>query len=297
MGIFSGIFGSGNSGKSSSQSKQKSKTNTYYTPLDAGAMDTLKSLAAKSGGMANAASPYASGLIDANMALLPEAQGASWDVLQQIANEAQASTPVASKFYQEAMEGVDPLQRANEAETEVVSAFDKAREAEMRNLGRYGISPQNVEKDERMRAIEEAKAIAGARTGAENQAEQESWAKLVNAMQGRGQGLSSLSDTTNLFNTGEAMSGALQALGLSGNLTTPGLTAKKVTSSTRGKTFGNARNTSTQTPSLWDIGKTLAGGTLGFMMGGPAGAAVGANMAGGLANSAGGLGLGDYSIG
>jgi len=270
LGGGGGLFGSEQESEASGSNSGNQSSSTSYAPYDPQALSRLQGYAGQSSDLANQLSgmdiPYTRSLYGANASLLPKSTEASQSVLDQIINETRSSMPMAAEFYKRAQEGVDPLQRANEAEAETVSAFDKAREAQMRNLGRYGISPQNMEKDERVRQIEEAKAIAGARTGAANLADRESWAKLVQAMGSRGQGLSSLYDTTRMYDTNSGnMNNILQALSLAGNLTTPGLTPQRINST--GNYSGNYAGTRTDTnnPSLWDIGKTLVGGTVGFM--------------------------------
>lgn len=110
---------------------------------------------------------------------------------QIIANQTadmKASAGVGEAFFESAMEGVDPTQRMGEAQTDVATGFAKSQGTLERDLARSGVNLTD-DKATAMQtnlAIERAKAIGGARTGAARSADQETFARLATAMQAKG---------------------------------------------------------------------------------------------------------------
>lgn len=199
--------------------------------------------------------PYQAAMYKANMELLPTSTAATQAKLGGVTGDITAGAGTAGQFYNAAETGVNPLQRANEAEQEVVNAMKKGEEAWGQNLGRYGISPTNMASVSNVNDIEKAKAIAGARTGATNTAEQENFNRLLQAMGVRQGTLGQ--DTTSQFGNyqlGGGVNDVLNALRTAGTLRMPGLTPREV--STRGTNTGEYSQTNPT--SMWDIAGKLA---------------------------------------
>jgi hypothetical protein len=241
------IFGSGTSGSSSSSSKNTSTSaasgTDTYNPLDASAVNTLKNIASQQSGIAG----------DLTDTLTPYLESLYGSLQDQIGG----ATDVSNAFYQSALEGVDPTERANQAEGDVVNAFSKGQEAWKRDLGQYGINAGNMKSDLLNQAIEQSKAIAGARSSATNTAKDESYNKLLNAMGVASNTALNPSNATNLASViNSLLSGATSA-------TTPGLTTGSTSSlrntTTTGKTKTSGTDASTSTPSWWDIAQKITG--------------------------------------
>lgn len=90
-------------------------------------------------------------------------------------------TEASKKFMTQAIEGVDIGERMDEAEAEVVGAFDKVPGTMRRAAAQYGIDPSSRRfmTDIKRMGIDEAKAIAGARTKAKSQGELEHFNRLA----------------------------------------------------------------------------------------------------------------------
>lgn len=241
------IFGSGSSASSSSTSKNNqtstsSGTNTYK-PLDSSAINTLQGIASQQSGIAG----------DLTNTLTPYLESLYGSLQDQIGG----ASDVANSFYKSALEGVDPTERANQAEGDVINAFSKGQDAWKRDLGQYGINAGNMKSDLLNQAIEESKAIAGARSSATNQANDESYNKLLSAMGVASNTALNPSNATNLASViNSLLSGATSS-------TTPGLTTGSISSSgstnTTGKTKSSGTGSTTSTPSWWDIAQKITG--------------------------------------
>ena len=90
-------------------------------------------------------------------------------------------TEASKEFMTQAIEGIDIDERREQAEAEVVGAFDKVPGAMRRSVAQYGIDPssQRFMTDIKRMGIDEAKAISGARTEAGRSGELEQFNRLA----------------------------------------------------------------------------------------------------------------------
>lgn len=247
--VFGGDSSSGTSAATSSKTKTTSnldtKGSTTYNAYNPSAASDLSNIAKQQSGLAGSytdiLSPYLTNLFGT--------------LNSQLGNAGQSS----DAFYATALKGVDPTAKANAAEEDVVSAFQRAKEARARDLGRYGIDPNKLGDTSRQDSIEEAKTIAGARTAATDQADEDSFNRLLAAMNVSGNTSLNTSNATGLGSLiNSLMGGATQATayGLTPqSITTLGNTSGTTTSKTKGTSSGSGSSTST--PSLWDIVSSL----------------------------------------
>jgi hypothetical protein len=92
--------------------------------------------------------------------------------------------PLISKFYEDAMTGVDVNKRVGEAQSQVHQGFSTAMDEASRNMSRYGIDPNSGRGLASFRNVGLAKAgaLAGASTSAANQAEAENFDRKKSAL-------------------------------------------------------------------------------------------------------------------
>lgn len=90
-------------------------------------------------------------------------------------------TEASKKLFGMAQEGLDTESRMAQAEADVVGAYEKVPEAMRLEASKYGIDPSSQRYLTSMRrmGLDEAKAIAGARTGARERADTESFNRLA----------------------------------------------------------------------------------------------------------------------
>jgi hypothetical protein len=279
MGWFSKIFGTGSSGS------QSGTSTTTSTPWNETAPDWLSGFGGQSGDLADILGgeltgwelPYQRELYGANLNLLPYQTGAGMvsneEIMRDIlagrdvkdtirkayTSEMAKAAPATSAFYNEAMRGIDPTKEANEAEANVIRSMNKAREAYDMNLGSYGINPNKVGGAERAFDIATAENIVGAREAAADQAKQDSFNRLLSAMQEKNRavsGLGGLSAVAPLssqgqFGTSDSVSNLLNAIKTGGSMFSTLLSPKSTQTVQKGKVSG------TQTPSMWDVGSQI----------------------------------------
>ena len=125
--------------------------------------------------------------IEANRALRDAAR-------EEQMRETERTSLVADKFYDTALKGVNLAERLDTATTDVQQGFSQAQASTARMAGRYGVNPSAS--DFKSSGIEEAKAIAGARTLARRTAEQESFQMLQSGMAARGAGVQAVGPVT-----------------------------------------------------------------------------------------------------
>lgn len=106
---------------------------------------------------------------------------------EQRMRELGVSDAAVGKFYEAATNGVDPNQRAAQAEADVVGAYADVPESVRRNLSRTGVQLSGGRYNDLMKAIalDRARAIAGAQGTARRAAETESFERLKSAMTAR----------------------------------------------------------------------------------------------------------------
>jgi len=94
--------------------------------------------------------------------------------------ELEGQLPVAEKYYREALEGVDVGERMDSASTEVKAAAKLGESMRRREASRYGIDPGSTTFGNAVNkaALNTARGISGARTGAKERAEQENFQRL-----------------------------------------------------------------------------------------------------------------------
>jgi len=89
-------------------------------------------------------------------------------------------SPVISKFYEEALSGVDVEKRVSEARAGVMQDFGQSMDIARRDMSRMGIDPTSGRGTAVFKniGVERATRMAGASTAAENLAEQEKFERL-----------------------------------------------------------------------------------------------------------------------
>jgi hypothetical protein len=133
-------------------------------------------------------------------------------------------TEAAIKFREEAINGVNPEERANQAQAEVEQALKNADQTAMRSASRMGLdlNDSSVLDNIKSTSLDRARGVSGARTLARNNAETENFQRLgaaASMVPGSGQqGISfAQGNVTNPVSTasnqsGQAMSGAQSGL-------------------------------------------------------------------------------------
>lgn len=97
--------------------------------------------------------------------------------------------PLETELISEAQKGVDPNLEASKASADVIQSFDKAREMEGRELGRYGINPNSGRfvGSNRASTINQSVADAGAQTKGRRYAKEATFARRLDvANMGKG---------------------------------------------------------------------------------------------------------------
>ena len=124
--------------------------------------------------------------IAANMELIPQETAFQSAQLQAATGLLPQQTAGKSAFYQDAMEGVDVNQRADQAQADVAQAFSGTMESANRELARMGVNPNSgaFAAQKKTDSLAQAKAIGGARTTARTGAEQENFGRLQTAFGG-----------------------------------------------------------------------------------------------------------------
>lgn len=227
--------------------------------------------------------PYTEAMVKLNQELLPLAGEMSKQTIEEATRDIEQgrevkdalraeqlkeiglSGPVAEKFYQQATEGVDIGERMGMATADVQQAFKGAEGTLARNAARMGLKPTaSMIKDI---ALEQAKAVGGARNTARIGAENENWGRLQTGMAARGRA-TGLPGTQVQPSSGQTQYGnyglsdpANQAVALSSQAgSTTGLLASRPTSST---------TTTTGTGGSWtDFLGSMVGMGGGAFMGG-----------------------------
>jgi hypothetical protein len=92
-------------------------------------------------------------------------------------------TNAALKFYDEAANGVDEEERADQAQAEVEHSFKMADDIARRDASRMGLDMNDSSVLDRIQStsLDRARGVAGARTGARTQAEAENFGRLYTA--------------------------------------------------------------------------------------------------------------------
>lgn len=101
------------------------------------------------------------------------------------AAEVEAAKPVMGEYYKEALRGGDIEGEVRAARADVAGSFKEQAGAQRREMGRLGIMPGSERASAMMadRRTEQAKATAGAMTGARRFAEEKRFGRLGGAMQ------------------------------------------------------------------------------------------------------------------
>lgn len=94
---------------------------------------------------------------------------------------------VEDEYYRQSMEGIDPGTEANRAQADIAHAFAGTMDAANRELARRGVGPDAAGYQGKINsnAIEQAKAVGGARTTARRYAEDVNYNRLGSAMNAR----------------------------------------------------------------------------------------------------------------
>ena len=118
---------------------------------------------------------------ETEMAKLKTAQG----VLGNIQEETELAKPVMAEYYKQALTGIDPEKKVQEARADIAGTFREEEGALRREAGRMGIDPNSNRYVSAMagRGLEKAKAIATVSNQARNQVEQINFARLSEANQ------------------------------------------------------------------------------------------------------------------
>lgn len=120
----------------------------------------------------------------ANSELLPYMSDATRNELQYQSEASKANAELMPEYYKAATEGVDVQRRMDEAGNEVRAQTKLGQESMRREMGRYGIDPgsSTFATAQNTAALETAKGVAGARTAAKTQAEQENFQRMGQAL-------------------------------------------------------------------------------------------------------------------
>lgn len=120
---------------------------------------------------------------EAKLGLLPEETALAEETIGARREEIAAATPAMTEYYKQALMGVDEETRMAQARSDVGMAFRGAESATRRSMGRMGISATGDRAASMLadRNMEQAKATAGAMTGARERAKQESFGRLQGA--------------------------------------------------------------------------------------------------------------------
>lgn len=121
---------------------------------------------------------------ESNLSLLPGQTALAGAQMQDTMTAIGEKAPVRSAFFKEALEGVSAEGRAAMAGADAAHAFAGSQAAMGRDAARMGINPNSgrFASMTNTNALNRAKMIAGARTGARTGAEQENFTRLQNAM-------------------------------------------------------------------------------------------------------------------
>jgi hypothetical protein len=122
--------------------------------------------------------------IEANKELIPMQTEFAKEQMGLGLEEMKAAKPMVSEYYKQALEGVNVDERVTQARADVGLAFKEGEEATRREAGRLGLDPDDPRYARMMgsRGLSQAKATAGAMTGARIEAEDESFKRLQSGM-------------------------------------------------------------------------------------------------------------------
>ena len=120
----------------------------------------------------------------ANKELLPFMSSSTKEQLKYQEETSKANAELLPKFTEAALTGVDVNKRKDEAGTEVKAAMKLGEATRRREASRYGIDPGSTAFTDTANktALDTSRAVAGARTAAGVQAEQENFARLGAAL-------------------------------------------------------------------------------------------------------------------
>jgi hypothetical protein len=106
-------------------------------------------------------------------------------ILGNIREETQLAKPVMAEYYKQALKGINPEEKVQQARADIASSFADEEAGLRREAGRLGIDPNSNRFMGAManRGIEKAKAIGTASNQARNQVEQINFARLSEANQ------------------------------------------------------------------------------------------------------------------
>jgi len=149
--------------------------------------------------------------MESQRSLIGDRESAQRASLTSVTDELNAAKPVVSKFYEEAMNGVNVQNRMAEAGADVAQGFDASMGAMGRNMSRMGVGANSVAAMDQMNmaGTARAKATAGAQTQARNQAENENFGRLGTAMQAR-QGAMGAGGASTPYMAGDSNQGGFQ---------------------------------------------------------------------------------------
>jgi len=167
--------------------------------------------------------PYEAEMVGASRELMPYAVDAGKASLEQIVKniEAGEEAGIPEAFYSEAIEGLDIEGAMGEAQTNVESAFKNVQPSMERDLMRKGALPgSGITADMvRQNAIDRAKAISAARTGARRYADETNFGRLATARNAMTAGALPITQMGNYSPANPAGYALQGAQGLAGNVT------------------------------------------------------------------------------
>jgi len=206
--------------------------------------------------------------IESEGRLLPEQEKATKAALGEHISDIERAGPVSERYYEEALEGINPEERMGEASADVEQAFGQSLGNLRRELSRAGVTPgsqryQDIVSDT---IYEKAKALAGARTTARRGAEEESYQRLTDAMGRRAGTLTSaggaIAGRTSTAGTGATVTpyqtGSLSESGLG---TTSSLASQSLSGASQTAAQGLKTGRSTAEEDKKSIGLDLGFGT------------------------------------
>ncbi|MBC2712859.1 MAG: hypothetical protein HGJ94_18275 [Desulfosarcina sp.] len=123
---------------------------------------------------------YLQQLIQANASLLPEQTALQRLQMSETTKAIKEQAPVRSAYFREALEGVDPNQRMDEAQADASQAASSSERTALRTAARTGVSAADVNTSEL--ATNRTKILGQARTSARRTAEEDNFNRLRTAM-------------------------------------------------------------------------------------------------------------------
>lgn len=122
--------------------------------------------------------------MEAELGLVPLQAQFQKSLMEYNTEDLEARKPLARKYYEEAMTGISPDQKAAEARAGVAQQLDASRDTMRREAARMGADPNSARFQRNMGnvSVQRARAIGGAMQSERNRAEDVNFARMDAAM-------------------------------------------------------------------------------------------------------------------